>query len=102
MYRLKKAMINTSNTIIGTNTDTESYWYTSRDITKNILLNRVKHLITQKDNEADYDGKAYIMIKINSDDNLLLNKSLFLTNVMIPIRSVFEDASTYCPQVFLK
>ena len=65
-------------------------------------MNKVKYLITQKDNEADYDGKAYIKTKISSDDDLPLNKLLFLTNVMIPIRSVFEVESTYCLRVFFK
>ena len=44
-------------------------------------MNKIKYPNTQRDNETDYDNKDYIRVKINSDDDLLLNKSFFLTNV---------------------
>ena len=40
-------------------------------------------------------------IKLNSDDNLPLNKQLKLVSVTIIVRSVFERDGTYYPQVFL-
>ena len=40
-------------------------------------------------------------IKIISDDDLPLSR-LFLSDVVILIRSVFEDNGTYYPQLFLE
>ena len=39
-------------------------------------------------------------IKLNSDDNLPLNKILKLYNLTIVVRSVFEEDGKYYPQVF--
>ena len=47
-----------------------------------------------------YD-KKYIKIDINSDDNLPLNKTLKLHNLIIFVRSVFQKDKKYCTQVFL-
>ena len=40
-------------------------------------------------------------IKINSDDNLPLNKVLKFHALMIIIKSVFERDGKYYPQIFL-
>ena len=40
-------------------------------------------------------------IKFNSDDDLLLKKQLKLNNMIITIRSVFEEDGKLYPQVFL-
>ena len=40
-------------------------------------------------------------IKINSDDNLSLNKMLKLHLLRVIVRSVFEKDGKYYPQVFL-
>ena len=40
-------------------------------------------------------------IKLNSDDNLPLNKSLKFHNMIITIRSVFKEAGKLYLQVFL-
>ena len=40
-------------------------------------------------------------IKLNSDDNLPLNKTLKLHNMTILVRSVFEEDDKYYPQAFL-
>ena len=40
-------------------------------------------------------------IKFNSDDDLLLNKQLKSHNMIITIRSVFEEYSKLYPRVFL-
>ena len=50
-------------------------------------------------NECDYE-KDCMKIKLNSDDNLPLNKPLKFHLMTITIRSVFEDGKLY-PQVFL-
>ena len=41
-------------------------------------------------------------IKLNSDDNLPLNKPLKFHNMTITIRSVFEEDGKLYPQVFFK
>ena len=43
------------------------------------------------DNNANFVNSEYIRIKTNSDDNLPLKKPLIMCDVMIVIRSVFED-----------
>ena len=40
-------------------------------------------------------------IKFNSDDDLPLNKQLNFDDIIITIRSVFEEDGTLYPQVFL-
>ena len=47
-----------------------------------------------------YD-KKYIKININSDDNLPINKTLKLHNLIIFVRSVFQKDKKYCTKVFL-
>ena len=39
--------------------------------------------------------------KFNPDGNLLLNRTFWIHNMTIVIRSVFEDDGKYYPQVFL-
>ena len=48
----------------------------------------------------DYE-KDYTKIKFNSDDNLLLHKSLKFHIMTIIIRSVFEEDGKLYPQIFL-
>ena len=50
--------------------------------------------------ECDYE-KDYMKIKINSDDNLPLNKPLKFHNMTITIRSIFEEDVKLYPQVLL-
>ena len=50
--------------------------------------------------EAGEYEKDIKKIKINADDNLLLNKILNLYNLTIDIRSVFQEDNKYYPQVF--
>ena len=50
-------------------------------------------------NENDY-GKECLKIKLNSDNNLILNKLLKFHAMTIIIRSVFEEGGKICPQVF--
>ena len=46
-------------------------------------------------------SKGYKNIKLNSDDNLPLNKSLKFYNMTVTIRSVFSEDNKLYPQVFL-
>ena len=61
-----------------------------------LIRSKIKKI---SDDEFDYE-KDYMKIKFNSDDDLLLNKSLKFTLMTITIRCVFEDGKLY-PQVFL-
>ena len=45
--------------------------------------------------------KYYTKIKFKSDDDLPLNKILKFHNLIIIVRSVFEEDGKYYPQVFL-
>ena len=51
-------------------------------------------------NECYYE-KDYMKIKINSDDDLPLYKSLKFSLMTITIRCVFEENGKLYPQVFL-
>ena len=55
---------------------------------------------TSKHSSAEYD-KDLMKIKLNSDDNLRLNKTLKHHNITIVIRSVFEERGKFYPQVYL-
>ena len=46
-------------------------------------------------------GKDYMKIKLNSDDDLPLNKQLKFINLTIIVRTVFEEDGKYYPQIFL-
>ena len=45
--------------------------------------------------------KDFMKIKFNSDDSLLLNKTLKLYKMTIMVRSVFEEDGKYYLHVFL-
>ena len=45
--------------------------------------------------------KKFMKIKLNSDDNLPLNKMLKLHMLTVTVRSAFEENGKYYPQVFL-
>ena len=63
----------------------------------NGIRNKIKKI---SGNECDYE-KDYLEIKFNSDDDLPLNKQLKFHNMIITIRSVFEEDDTLYPPVFL-
>ena len=46
-----------------------------------------------------YDN--YMKIKFNTDDNILLNKIIYLLTITITIRSFTKKDDKYYPQVFL-
>ena len=63
----------------------------------NGIRNKMKKI---SGDESDYE-KDYMKIKLNSDDDLPLNKQLKFHNMAITIRSVFEENGKLYPQVFL-
>ena len=82
--------------------------FTSTDGNKKVLAKfttlwyETKDLIETKNESKKGDYEKYFMkIKINSDDNLSLNKMLKLHLLRVIVRSVFEKDGKYYPQVFL-
>ena len=67
----------------------EELWSNIRDFIRSI---------TKKPN--DYDEK-YMKTKINSDDDLPLNKKLEICSMIIVVRVVFHADNNFYPQVFL-
>ena len=74
----------------------------NKELLKNYIWNGIRDKIKEKIScaKCDYE-KDYMKIKINSDDNLPLNKRLKFHNKTITIRSVFEEDGKFYPQVFL-
>ena len=67
----------------------------------NDVFNGIRDKIKEiNSNECDYE-KDYMRIKFNSDDDLLLNKSIKFRLMTITIRSVFEENGKLSSQVFL-
>ena len=65
------------------------------------LWSKSRHLITSiTKNSDDYD-KRYMKIKFNSDDELLLSKTIEIPRMVIVARAVFHENNKYYPQVFL-
>ena len=52
------------------------------------------------DKFSDYN-KDYRVIMFNTDDSLLLNKTIKLKSLTIIIRSILKNADGYYPQIFL-
>ena len=82
--------------------------FISTDGNKNILAkltklwDDIKHFIeTINEGKKDEYEKDFMKIKLNSDDNLPLNKMLKLHMLTVTVRSVFGDNSKYYSQVFL-
>ena len=63
----------------------------------NGIRDKTKEVCSDK---CDYE-KDYMKIKLNSDDDLPLNKPLKFHLMTITIRSVFEEDGKLYPQVFL-
>ena len=62
----------------------------------NGIIDKIKEV---SNDECDYE-KDYMKIKFNSDYDLPLNKQLKFHNMIINIRSVFEEDGKPYPQVF--
>ena len=63
----------------------------------NGIRNKIKKI---SGDECDYE-KDYMKVKLNSDDDLPLNKQLKFHNMVITIKSVFEEDGKLYLQVFL-
>ena len=65
------------------------------------LWDEIKHLIeTINEGKKGEYAKHFMQIKLNSDDNLPLNKMLKLHMLTVIVRFVFEDGKYY-PEVVL-
>ena len=56
--------------------------------------------VTKNSDNYDYDEK-YIKIKIDSDDELPLNKTIEIPTIVIVVRAIFLENNKYYLQVFL-
>ena len=52
------------------------------------------------DNEGEHD-KDFMKIKLNSDDDIPLNKVLNFLIITVNVRNIFEKDSKYYPKCFL-
>ena len=59
------------------------------------LWDEIKNSIKKINNKLFEYGKDFIKIKFDSDDSLLLNKTIKLHNMTIIVRSVFEEDGKY-------
>ena len=66
------------------------------------LWNKIRDLIRSITKKSESNGKKYMKIKFNSDDDLPLKKTLELYNLEIVVRSVFHKDNKYYQQVFLE
>ena len=67
----------------------EELWIKIRDLIRSITKN-----------SDDYDEK-YMKIKLNTDVELPLNKTIEIPTMTIVVRAVFHENNKYYPQVFL-
>ena len=65
------------------------------------LWDGIKNPIEKVNNKLGENGKDFVKIKFNSDDNLPLNKTLKLHNMTIIVRSVFQEDGKFYPQIYL-
>ena len=69
---------------------------------KNIGIYNTEYITIKKiDEYENIDGKDFMKIKLDSDDDLLLNKQLKFATMAIVVRSVFEDEGKFYPEVYL-
>ena len=64
------------------------------------LWDGIENSIEKVNSKSREYRKDFMKIKYNSDDNLPLNKTLNLHNIIVIIRYVFEEDGKYYPQVF--
>ena len=61
----------------------------------------IKNLIQKVNNKPGKYGKDFMKFKLNSDDDLSLNKTLMLQNMTIVSRLILQEDVKYYPQDFL-
>ena len=69
----------------------EEPWIKIRDLIRSI---------TKNSDYYDYDGK-YMKIKLNSDDELPLNKMVEIPTITVVVKAIFLENNKYYPQVLL-
>ena len=65
------------------------------------LRSKIRDLIRPITKKSDDYDEKYMKIKINSDDELPLNKTIEIPIMIIVVRTVFYEKNKYYPQVFL-
>ena len=65
------------------------------------LWNKIRYLIKSITINSDNYDKKYMKIKFNSDDDLPLKKMVELQNMVIVVRSVFQEDNKYYPHFLL-
>ena len=51
--------------------------------------------------KEQFYGKNYVKIRVNTDNNILLNKKLKFPSLAIIIRCAFEESGRLYPQIYL-
>ena len=64
------------------------------------MRDEIKNKIVTVNKSLEY-CKDFMKIKFDSDDNLPLNKTLKLHDMIIVIRSIFEENGKFYPQIYL-
>ena len=62
------------------------------------MFNKIDYFIQAKTNNPNDYYEKYIKIRINSGKDL----SLLMYNMVLPVRSVFNNKNKYCPQEFFE
>ena len=64
------------------------------------LWHKIKNLIENINNKAGEYRNNFMKSKLDSDNNLPLNKILKLHNLTKVVRSAFQEGNKYYPQLF--
>ena len=75
----------------------------NKEVFKNYtdVCNGIKNKIKAINGDECYYGEDYMKIKLNSDDDLPLNKLLKFHKIIIITRCVFSENGKFYPQLFL-
>ena len=75
----------------------------NKEVLKNYadVCNGIKNKIKAGNGDECYYGEDYMKIKLNSDDDLPLNKLLKFHKITIITRYVFSENGKFYPQLFL-
>ena len=63
-------------------------------------MDKIRNHVRSITNNSDNYGEKYMIIKFNLDDDLPLNTTLKLYNIVINVRSVFYEGIKYYHHVF--
>ena len=64
------------------------------------LWNKIRNLIRWITENSDNFDEKYMKIKIESDDNLPLNKTIEILIMKIEVRAIFLENNKFYPQFF--